>query len=78
MNAFPLTYQQRMRVQACLSVCICMDSGSERMIYTSTLCLQDSKGLFKYSCPFFFFSFLFSTGMCYVMRRMSESLEFYF
>ena len=59
--------------KACLSMCICMDSGSERMIYTSTLCLQDSKGLFKYSCPFFSFPFLFSTGMCYVMRRMSVS-----
>lgn len=44
--------------KACLSVRICMDSGSERMICTSTLCLQDSKGLFKYSCPFFFFLFI--------------------
>lgn len=43
--------------KACLSMCICMDSGSERMIYTSTLCLQDSKGLFKYSCRLFFFLF---------------------
>lgn len=62
--------------KACLSVCICMDSRSVRMIYTPTLCLQDSKGLFKYSCLFFFL--LFSPGTCYVLRRMSESREFYF
>lgn len=45
--------------KACLSMCICMDSGSVRMIYTSTLCLQDSKGLFKYSCPFFLLFILY-------------------
>lgn len=61
--------------RACLSVHICMDSRTVWMIYISTLCLQDSKGLFKYSCLFFL---LFSPGMCYVLRRMSESQEFYF
>lgn len=50
--------------KACLSVCICMDSESTRMIYTSTLCLQDSKGLFKYSCPYFFHFILYKYVLC--------------
>lgn len=51
--------------KACLSMCICMDSRSVGMIYTSTLCLQDSKGLFKYSCLFFLFYSLLVRVMCW-------------
>lgn len=59
--------------KACLLVCICTDSGPERMIYTSTLCLQDSKGLFKYSCPFFFSLFILYWYVLYDEKNVRVS-----
>lgn len=75
--AFPLTYQQRMMVQSVsFSVYLHGLWVSENDIYFYFMPARFKRPfqIFMFS----FFSFLFSTGMCYVMRRMSESREFYF